>query len=162
MNGMYSKLSCFLFVWGVTFLPAHASESLSLNMSVFEEVITTDSQGNNSTQLIEPNKITPGDTVVYVTQYHNKNTQAAHNVVITNPIPGHLIYLNNSAQPNSAVATYSVDNGKTFNTSDKLTITTKDNTKIPAEPKDYTHIRWLIHSIAAGGKGSVRFSAKLK
>jgi len=162
MNGVYSKLSCFLFIWGVTFLPAHASESLSLNMSVFEEVTTTDSQGNKTIQLIEPNKITPGDTVVYVTQYHNKNTHAAHNVVITNPIPEHLIYLKNTAQQNRAVTTYSIDNGKTFNTAEKLTITAKDNTKSIAEPKDYTHIRWVIHSIAADGKGSVRFSAKLK
>lgn len=141
---------------------ANESKTIQLTMSAFEEVEVINQQGKTVLQLIEPSNMVPGDTVVYLTKYHNTTNQIINNVVITNPIPKHLVYTSHTAKQNQTVVTYSIDSGETFKTTDKLIIQTTNNEQRPASPKDYTHVRWTIDSVAIHGKGSVRFSAKLK
>jgi uncharacterized repeat protein (TIGR01451 family) len=109
-----------------------------------------------------PEKVVPGDEVVYTVAYTNKSAKPAEKVVITNPVPKHTRYKDGTAAGEGADITFSVDDGKTFATPDKLTVTIKDKSGKdivrPAVAQDYTHIRWLLkQNVAPGQSGSVRF-----
>jgi uncharacterized repeat protein (TIGR01451 family) len=111
-----------------------------------------------------PEKIVPGDEVIYTVTYTNKTGKPAENVSVTNPVPTHTRYRDGSAAGEGATITYSVDGGKTFATPDKLTVAIKDKSgkdiARPAAAADYTHIRWLLkQSVAPGQSGTVRFRA---
>jgi len=115
-------------------------------------------------KLTAPEKLVPGDEVLYTLTYANKTVKPAENVAITNPVPQHTRYQGGSAAGEGAEITYSVDGGKIFATPDKLTVTVKDKSGKeivrPAAAQDYTHIRWrLKQSVAPGKSGSVRFRA---
>lgn len=109
-------------------------------------------------------RIVPGDEVVYTLTYTNKAGKPATDVAITNPVPKHTRYKDGSAAGDNAVITFSVDDGKSFATPDKLVVTIKDklgkDIQRPATAQDYTHIRWVIkQQLAPGQSGSVRFRA---
>ena len=111
-----------------------------------------------------PEKIVPGDEVVYTVTYTNKTGKPAERIVITNPVPKHTRYKDGTAAGDGADITYSVDGGTAFATPDKLTVTIKDKSGKdivrPAVAQDYTHIRWVLkQSVAPGQSGSVRFRA---
>lgn len=109
-------------------------------------------------------RIVPGDEVVYTLTYTNKTGKPTTDVAITNPVPKHTRYKDGSAAGDNAVITFSVDDGKTFATPEKLVVTIKDKSgkdiQRPATAQDYTHIRWVIkQQLAPGQSGSVRFRA---
>jgi uncharacterized repeat protein (TIGR01451 family) len=109
-----------------------------------------------------PQKMIPGEEVLYTTTYTNKTAKPAENVAVTNLVPKHTRYKDGSAEGDSATITYSVDGGKTFATPDKLTVTIKDKSGKdivrPAVAQDYTHIRWVLkQNVTPGQSGSVRF-----
>ena len=111
-----------------------------------------------------PEKIVPGDEVLYTVAYMNKTAKPAEKIVITNPVPKHTRYKDGTAAGEGTDITFSVDHGKTFATSDKLTVAIKDksgkNVVRPATAQDYTHIRWVIRqSVAPGRSGTVTFHA---
>ncbi len=135
---------------------------IKLTMSVKEEVKTLDTQGKQTVKYLPPTKITPGDTVIYATKYHNESAKTLHEVIITNPIPKHLTYLNQHSEPNETQVSYSINHGKTFLPADQLMVKNKNGKEQPAKHSDYTHIRWTIPSITAGQKGQVSFRAKVQ
>ncbi|VAW89871.1 hypothetical protein MNBD_GAMMA18-776 [hydrothermal vent metagenome] len=157
-------LSLLLAALSFAFSCAQANEKgvIELKMIVAEEIEILDERGKKIVRLVKPVNVVPGDKVVYTTEYYNKGERKADKVVITNPIPKDLIYLEGSAEQNGALVTFSINDSKSFSTADKLMIEDKDGKSRSAIAKDYTHIRWTIDSIAAGGKGTVRFSARLK
>jgi uncharacterized repeat protein (TIGR01451 family) len=111
-----------------------------------------------------PEKIVPGEEVLYTVAYTNKTGKPAEKVVIVNPVPKHTRYRDGSAAGEGTDITFSVDDGKTFATPDKLTVTIKDKSGKeivrPATGQDYTHIRWLLkQNVAPGQSGAVRFRA---
>jgi uncharacterized repeat protein (TIGR01451 family) len=115
-------------------------------------------------KLAPPQKMVPGDEVIYTVTYTNKTAKPAENITVTNPVPKHTRYRDGSAAGDSAEISFSVDGGKTFTTPDKLTVIAKDKSGRegvrPAAGADYTHIRWVIkQSIAPGQSGTVRFRA---
>ncbi len=135
---------------------------IKLTMSVKEEVKTLDSQGKQTVKYLPPTKITPGDTVIYTNEYRNESTKTLHEVIITNPIPKHLTYLNQHSELNEAQISYSINHGKTFLPADQLMVKKRNKKEQPAKPSDYTHIRWTIPSVIAGQKGEVSFRAKVQ
>lgn len=158
----------FFFFCSFFWLPgiANSNAPIQLNIFVFEEVTEQDKHGQTVLNRIDPTRITPRDTVLYLAEYRNNSTQTINHVAITIPIPEQLTYLPNSAtQLNGFKATsviFSIDHGKTFDLAKKLLITDELGKKHPASANDYTHVRWTIPSIEAGHSGSVQFSAQLK
>jgi len=162
----YILLTIFFFS-SLFWHPAFSNEeSIQLKLTVFEEITFQDKHQKIVTKLIAPTNVTPNDTVVYITEYQNNSAQEARNVKITVPIPQHLIYISNSATKPSAsesiLVHFSVDQGQRFDTLNRLTVTDATGKKHPANPENYTHIRWVIPSIAAESIGFVQFKAKLK
>lgn len=105
----------------------------------------------------------PGTTVIFTTTYTNTGKQPAHAVVVTNPVPEHTVYVDQSAEGKNASIAFSVDKGRTYGAPEKLVIRNPDRTTRKATAADYTHIRWTLTApIAPGGTGSVSFAAKIK
>jgi uncharacterized repeat protein (TIGR01451 family) len=105
----------------------------------------------------------PGDVVIYTLYYTNKGQEPADNVVIIDPIPEHMVYVQGSASGADTVITFSMDKGETYNLPEKLTITSANGFVRPARPSEYTHIRWTRQtSLPAGQKGQVSFRARLE
>ena len=128
------------------------------------EVVTPNAQGKKEVKRVDAAtaKVVPGDTVIFTVSYVNTDTKPADRVVVINPVPQHMTYLDRSAEGKDAVIEFSVDGGKTFAPAGRLIVTAAGKQR-PATAADYTHIRWtLTRSLAPGGKGSVSFRAALK
>jgi uncharacterized repeat protein (TIGR01451 family) len=153
---------------GVSGLLAVAAPSVSAQavelVTKAEKEIEVIEKGVKVKKLSPPQKMVPGDEVLYTVTYTNKTAKPAENVNVVNPVPKHTRYIIGSAAGDNAEITFSVDGGKNFATPDKLTVAIKDksgkDSVRPAGGADYTHIRWVIkQNVAPGQSGSVRFRA---
>jgi uncharacterized repeat protein (TIGR01451 family) len=158
-----SRIITILALLALTAPFALAEGEISLIMEAQEEVEIINQEGKKETQYIETTSVIPGDVVLYTIHYHNQGNEPAEAVVITNPIPENMHYLNEITPFSDTATTFSVDGGKTFDTPDKLFITKEDGTKRPAMAGDYAHIQWLFNSpLPPDGKGAVGYRARLK
>ncbi|MHB8844931.1 MAG: hypothetical protein ACYC7L_09305 [Nitrospirota bacterium] len=108
-------------------------------------------------------KVVPGDVVIFTTAYRNTGKQPATSVVITNPVPGPMAYIDKSAEGKGARIDYSVDHGRSFGLPATLTVTDSQGRVRPAVASDYTVIRWVLTApLAPGGTGTVSFRARVK
>lgn len=142
---------------------AMAANGIQLTNEAQKETIVTKEDGTKEVVLEKPEKVLPGDTIVYTIFYENQGEDIAEKVMINNPVPESTIYLDGSAAGVGAVIQFSVDNGATFDFPGNLKVKTPDGTERMAGPGDYTGIRWTLGSeLAPGGKGSVSFKVKIK
>lgn len=142
---------------------AFAQESGHLNVRtvVQKEEVTLDDDGNRRTRLVDAAKVVPGDEVVYTVSFSNISDEPADNVVITNPLPAELSYVEGSAFGPGAAVQFSVDSGVTFASAADLEVS-ENGVSRPATPDDFTHIRWVIENeIAPGAQGIAQFRARL-
>lgn len=132
------------------------------SMAEIEKEIFND-EGKKELKRVPAKKVIPGSEVIFTTTYENISQEKAEKAVITNPVPEHMVYKENSARGAGTQITFSIDDGKSFNIPAKLFVFDSAGRKYPARPKDYTHIRWEIKkSLQPGGKGEVSFRAILK
>lgn len=108
--------------------------------------------------------VVPGDVVIFTTTYRNLGTEATDpGLVIDNPVPEHMEYVEKSSAGNNMTITYSVDGGKSFDVPSGLYVTDKDGKRRKARPADYTSIRWtMVKPLAPAVVGTVSFRAKVK
>ena len=124
------------------------------------EVVVADN-GEQETRLVPAETVFPGDEVVYTLAYENTGSEPADNVVITNPLPAELTYVDGSANGSDAVVQFSVDGGRTYATAEELVVEDSDGRR-EAEPSDFTHIRWVIGvALMPGEAGLAQFRARL-
>ena len=151
----------FLFVGSVAIANAQANGHLNVTTTVQKEEVTIDAAGKRSTKLVDAAKVVPGDEVIYTVTFSNIGDEPAENVVITNPLPEQLTYVDGSAFGPGAEIVFSVDGGKTFAKPVDLMVS-KDGVQRPATAQDFTHIRWVMaNDIPAGSQGMSRFRARL-
>lgn len=151
---MLKKLIFSMVASGLLATAAQA-EGVSLTAHVLQEK-TIEEAGAKRIVLVPIGTITPGQEVIYDLSYANKGSKAAEKVILTNPVPATLEYVSADG------ALVSVDGGKTFATLTTLKVANADGTQRAATPKDVTHLRWSIASIAPGASGHVLFKARLK
>jgi uncharacterized repeat protein (TIGR01451 family) len=168
MMKMWNAVSMVVVVFVLVLQPlaARAQQGDIVVTSIAEvEVKEKTAQGNVEVKRVEASKtnVAPGDTVLFTTRYINKGKKAATGVVVTNPVPEHMAYLDKSAEGKGTKIDFSIDSGKSYATAEKLQIKGKDGKVRPALAGDYTHIRWTVSSpLAPGAGGSVSFSARIK
>jgi uncharacterized repeat protein (TIGR01451 family) len=129
------------------------------------EVTHVNADGKNEVTRIDATtkNVSPGQTVIFTDYYTYTGDKPATDVVIKNPVPEHMLYVDGSAEGKGTRIEFSSDKGKTYATADKLMVTTADGKKRRAAAADYTHIRWIIEKpLQAGAKGSVSFRAKVR
>lgn len=123
----------------------------------------SNTEGKKEIKRMPASTVVPGTEVIFTTTYENVSKEKAEKAVITNPVPQHMVYTENSARGFGTRITFSIDNGKSFNIPSKLFVFDAAGRKFPARPHDYTHIRWeMIKPLPSGATGEVSFRAILK
>lgn len=142
--------------------PAFAENGQLKLTSRSEKEVVVVKEGNKTVTLVPAEKVVPGDVVLFTNHYQNAGNAPAEAVVISNPVPNHMTYLDGSAFGEGAEITFSFDKGKSFATPGKL-IKTEKGKKRTARAEEYTHIRWTFKKpIAPGKEGDLGFRARLK
>lgn len=140
---------------------AQADEAVTLHTEALTEVTVVNEKGKTETRLVEAGRVAPGDDVVYAIHWENSGKKPAESVVITNPIPTHMI-CKTIEEATSARTTVSVDGGKTFGPLAQLTVAGPNGTARPATLADCTHVRWNFDQpLSPGHKGTLHFRASL-
>ena len=151
---------CLLFLAATAF--AQEQGHLNVQTVVQKEQVSVGEDGERQVTLVPAETVVPGENVVYTITFTNISSDAADNVVITNPIAESLTYIDGSAFGPGAEILFSVDNGSTFAQRDELTVT-EEGVVRAASAEDFTHIRWVMQQeLAAGAQGVARFSAVLE
>lgn len=139
-----------------------ANAEVTLTNTIFEVVTITAEDGSTSDQWQQPDKLVPGERVGYQIEAINKGTEPAANIVITNPIPEHTVYVQDSAKGLDTQIEFSVDNGKTFALPAQLFVE-KNGERVQAQAADFTQVRWTLNQpLAAGASSTVQYIVKIK
>jgi uncharacterized repeat protein (TIGR01451 family) len=118
------------------------------------------SDGTRVKEWLPATDIRQGQVVYYTVKIRNPAATAAHNVVVTRPVPANTRYVAESAAAPGAVVSFSIDGGKTFAPARELIA--RDARGIPraVAPEAYTHIRWQMrYPLAPGAIAYARFRA---
>ncbi len=144
---------------------AWAKPRVELKVEALKEVKSVEN-GKEVTRLLPADTVKPGQVLQYTIRYTNTGDEDATRVVVNNPIPKGTVYLAETAYGYGSKITFSADGGKTFGPADtlKVTVTRADGSKTTrkAMAAEYTHIRWVITKVPAGGSGSVGFKVRVK
>ena len=163
---MKMRIAACMLVLVLLPLSAGAQQGDIVVTSVAEvEVKEKTAEGTFETKRVEASKakVVPGEIVIFSTRYVNKGKQSATGVVVTNPVPEHMTYVDKSAEGKGTKIDFSVDGGKKYAAPEQLQVTSKDGKVRPALPADFTHIRWtVIGPLAPGAGGSVSFRAQIR
>ena len=148
-------------------IPAVALAKPQVSISIkAEKKVTVVENGQEVVKQIPAEEVLPGETLIYTLSYTNAGNEAATNVVINDPIPEGAAYVLESASGEGTDISFSIDGGKTFKKPSMLTYEVKlaDGTKEKrvASPEEYTHIRWTIRKVRAGGSGQLGFQVRVK
>ena len=141
----------------------HAQEQGHLNVTttVQKEEVTLTDTGEREVRLVEASSVVPGDSVIYTITFRYISAEPAENVVITNPVPENLTYIDGSAFGPGTVIEFSVDGGQTYGAADDLMVPDNGGVRA-ASAKDFTHLRWVMQNeLAAGSQAYASFRAVL-
>jgi uncharacterized repeat protein (TIGR01451 family) len=160
-SAVTTVLAILLLAAGVAW--AQETALITLRSEVLREVEVQNEQGEKETRLVPAPRAMPGDVLVFRINYTNGGSEPARDVQLTNPVPEQMVYEGGSATGDKTAIYFSVDGGQTFAEPGSLTVIGEDGKPKPAQPADYTHIRWQIDgSVPPGGGGTVSFKARLK
>src|SRR6478609_12146560 len=91
-------------------------------------------QQGGASELVAPEGVVPGDTLVFTTSYRNEGASAVSDFVIVNPVPTDLVLTDEAA----AGTEVSVDGGKQWGRLADLEIVKEDGEERPATIEDIT------------------------
>lgn len=163
-----------LFKWGLSLTLlllissqaiASAKKQIDLKSLAEVEVMIKNDEGKEELKRVNAAdaNVVPGDTVIFSTYYTNVGKEPASDIVINNPMPRNMLYIDGTAEGRRTKIEFSVDNGKVFGRPDKLTIKDAGGKERAASSSDYTNIRWsLTGDLGSGKSSSVSFRAKVK
>lgn len=160
-----TRLLCALVLLSGTTV-AWADGEITLDNAVQKVEYFTNAQGERESRLVEPAQVVPGDELSYTITFENVSADVvvdAASVVITNPIPPEVIYLEDTAFGAGTTITYSADGGEVFGAPEELTLVDENGDQRIADATEYTHIRWVFEpALDPGQRGSVSFRARLR
>ncbi len=133
---------------------AYASGTVALQGDV--EVVRIEFiDGKTVETLAKPEKVVPGDRLVFTTSYANETGEPVDNFVVTNPLPEAVAL---AADEGFSV---SVDQGRTFGPLRQLKVAA-DGGEREASLSDVTHIRWSLTRLAVGETGVLKYQAVVR
>ena len=135
--------------------PAAGPVSLSGDVKV-DRTVTENGQPRHV--LVQPDKVVPGERLVFTTSYRNSGTRPIQNFVVTNPLPPAVAL----AETGSGDYLVSVDGGAHWGPLASLTVADGKGGSRPATGADVTHLRWTIPQIAPGASGTVEYHATVR
>jgi len=137
---------------------AQEANPVSLSGDVKAVVTSVDAEGNQTTELVEPSTIVPGDRLIFGTDYANTGDEPVKNFVVTNPLPGPVRLASNA----DADLVVSVDGGASWGILSALSIALEDGGTRSATHNDVTHVRWNLAEIAPGESGRLEYPAIIR
>jgi uncharacterized repeat protein (TIGR01451 family) len=164
--GKSSRISrCAMVAIMLVALPLAAWGQPKVAISIkAEKEVTVSANGKQIKKKIAAKGVHPGDEILYTLSYVNSGTEAAKEVIISDPIPPGTSFIPGSAS-NTEDLSFSIDKGKSYKKPTLLTYEMKAGDgkvqKKVATPEDYTDIRWTLPSVAAGEKGAVTFKIRV-
>ena len=136
-----------------------AAAPLELKSDVFVERPVVRSDGSNAVVLEKPNRVTPGDSLVFVVRYKNVGASTANNFVVTNPLPPAVVFNGTS----DGLEIVSINSGTSWGALRTLRVALADGTSRPAAFADVTHIKWNLNQpLTAGAEGKLIFRGIVK
>lgn len=162
----YPKKFLMSILAAALLFPAAALAAPQVQLAITaEKEVTVTQNGEQVVQRVPAGEAAPGETVIFTIVYENVGDEAATNVVVNNPLPEGTAYVPGSATE-AGELTFSIDGGETFKSPSLLTyeVANPDGTqeRRVASPEQYTHIRWQIPEISAGGNGEVNFRVQVQ
>jgi uncharacterized repeat protein (TIGR01451 family) len=140
---------------------AHAGEPADIVTELVAEVrenIST-TPGREVFRFVPARMLEQGQVVYYTLRITNQTSVPLRNVAVVQPVPANTTYLADSAAGPGADVSFSVDGGLSFAPAQSLMIEV-DGVERPAQPSQYTHIRWqLSNALAPGATALARFRA---
>lgn len=156
-------LTLMVFFLSAPFLYAGNPGQITLESKAKIEKLVFNEEGMQELKSFPADRVIPGDEVIFSNDYKNITKSPVEKVVITNPVPEHMIYRAGTASGKNTIISFSVDNGKTYAQPEKLIISDVAGNLLPAKASDYTHIRWAFAKpLQPGASGQVSFAAILK
>ena len=109
---MKHSVKIILFLAAALMLPALSPEAwaqpkVNISITAEKEVIVTEN-GKKVKKLVEAKDVVPGEEIIYTLSYNNAGSEAAINVVISDPIPTGTSYIPGSASAMGEL-TFSID-----------------------------------------------------
>lgn len=145
------------------FVAGAALADVELTAEATMEVRTTNAAGEEVVSIVKADKVVPGDEVIYTVHFVNKGSEPADDVVITNPIPQHMVFTRVGQSPRGAMVEMSADGGSAYGQPGRITVADAGGGVRPADASDYTHVRWTFQeSLEPGAEGSVSIRARLQ
>lgn len=141
-------------------VPVQAQQAVALSSKAFVvKQVPDGTTGKMKNTLAAPERVLPGEALVFMLEYKNNGATPAASFVINNPIPANVIYTGVEQE----WADVSVDGGKTFGKLAALKVAKGDGTMRPALPTDVTHVRWkFAQAIAPAAAGRVTYYGMVK
>lgn len=102
-----------------------------------------------------PDKVVPGDKLVFTTSFENQTGEKVEQFVVTNPVPAAVMVAPGSAEELEV----SVDGGASWGRIADLQVSDGSGGTRAASSSDITHIRWIIPVIAKGESGKLAYNA---
>nr|WP_067295357.1 DUF11 domain-containing protein [Marinobacterium profundum] len=153
----FAIVTHFLFA-----MSAQAAGVIKLNLIAQQEKVVVSADGVKEIKLVKADKVIPGEIVIYTLEVENTSDLSADNVVITDPVPEHMTYMEDLTEAEGVRVLYSVDGGIIYDTPENLQVQGDDGQMVTAKKSDYTHIKWNFDkAVPAKSETLVRFSAKL-
>ena len=134
-----------------------APGAVALDSSIKLDKITT-VNGQTTHEFVAPQKVVPGNHLLFVTQYRNTSDKPVDHFVVTNPVPSP-VELESVGADNFEV---SVDGGKSWGKLAQLTVTKPGAAMRAAQDADVTTVRWVIPVIAPGASGTLQYHAVVR
>jgi len=155
MKTIHSILFCGLVAAA---LPA-AAAGVRVTNSVFVQEKTSAADGTTHVALVPARRVTPGDRLVYRVAYRNEVGQPISGMIVSNPVPAHLVY--RGPADGSPAPEVSVD-GKTFAPLGQLEVRDTHGVR-RALAQDVKAVRWRVAgAVPAGGSGEYSYEAALR
>lgn len=136
---------------------ALAAESpVTLDSTVKLEKLITEG-GKTRHELVEPQKVVPGNKLVFRTTYRNTGAKPVNQFVVTNPLPSAVVLADDAGGFES-----SVDGGKSWGKLAALKVADGKGGLRAAQTDDVTHVRWVLSVIAPGATGTLEYHAVVR
>ena len=119
--------------------------------------------GHPRIRLVPADHVVAGDPVIYTLRVTNLGPLPVTGVVVTTPIPGRMRYVADTAVGPGARIRFSVDGGRSYGVPERLRVTGPDGRPRPAQPADYTDVRWVLTDpLQSGSVAYLRYTAMLR
>ena len=102
---------------------------VKLKSEVLKEIQVVNEKGETETRLVPASSAIPGEVLTFTISYTNEGDEEATDIILTNPVPEHMVYEGGSAEGEGTVITYSVDGGVNYDTADSLKVAGEDGEK---------------------------------